>query len=379
MSTATAADQRVYNFSAGPAVLPVPVLEQARDEMLCLPGVGASILEISHRSAAFTAIIEAAEANIRKLLGVPDDYAVLFLQGGGRLQFWMTAANLIGEFGAFKGKSADYLLTGTWGKQAMAEAKKVVPVRVAYDSSSSNYDRLPAPFCAGEPTMDLDPNAAYVHYTCNETIQGVQFPTEPNTNGVPLVCDASSDFLHKKLDITKYGLLYACAQKNAGPAGVTIVIVNKALVANASPNLPIYCNYNTHIAENSLNNTAPTFAIYIVKLVTDWLLSEFGDLDAVYKQNQLKAKMLYDVMDASPEFYIGHAKPECRSLMNVAFRLPSEELTDAFLSGAKKRNLTDLKGHRSVGGARASIYNAMPVEGVECLRDYMLEFQSQQG
>lgn len=379
MSTATATEQRVYNFSAGPAVLPVPVLEQARDEMLCLPGVGASVLEISHRSAAFVEIIEAAEANLRKLLGVPEDYAVLFLQGGGRLQFWMTAANLIGDLGARKGKSADYLLTGSWGKQAMAEAKKVAPVRVAYDASATNFDRLPAPFCAGETAMDLNPDAAYVHYTCNETIQGVQFPTEPDTGDVPLVCDASSDFLHKKVDVTKYGIIYACAQKNAGPAGVTIVVVKKDLVADASPDLPVYCNYNTHIADNSLNNTPPTFSIYVVKLVTEWLMREFGDLDAVYKHNQAKAKLLYDVLDASPDFYIGHAKPECRSLMNVAFRLPSDELTTEFLSGAKKRGLSDLKGHRSVGGARASIYNAMPIEGVECLRDYMLEFQSDKG
>ncbi|TWT93395.1 Phosphoserine aminotransferase [Botrimarina colliarenosi] len=379
MSTATATDQRVFNFSAGPAMLPLPVLEQARDEMLCLPGVGASVLEISHRSPAFIAIIEAAEANLRTLLGVPDDYAILFLQGGGRLQFWMTAANLIGDLGAQKGKSADYLLTGSWGKQAMAEAKKAGPVRVAYDSSATNFDRLPAPFCEGAAKMDLDPDAAYVHYTCNETIQGVQFPTEPDTGGVPLVCDASSDFLHKPLDISKYGLIYACAQKNAGPAGVTIVVVKKDLVANASPDLPVYCNYNTHIADNSLNNTPPTFSIYIVKLVTEWLMQEFGDLKAVHHHNQKKAGLLYDVLDASPDFYIGHAQPGCRSLMNVAFRLPSDDLTDAFLSGAKKRNLTDLKGHRSVGGARASIYNAMPIEGVEALRDYMVEFRSEQG
>lgn len=378
MPTVTAADQRVYNFSPGPAVLPLAVLEQARDEMLCLPGVGASVLEISHRSPPFLEIIEAAEANLRKLLGVPDTHAILFLQGGGRLQFWMAAANLVGEHGARKGKSADYLVTGSWGKQALAEAKKVAPVRVAYDSSATNFDRLPAPFCPGEAAMDLDPDAAYVHYTCNETIQGVQFPTEPDTGGVPLVCDASSDFLHKPIDVARYGLLYACAQKNAGPAGVTVVVVDKALVADASPKLPIYCNYNTHIAENSLNNTPPTFSIYILRLVTEWMLREFGDLGAVDKHNRRKAKLLYDVLDAHGDLYLGHARPECRSLMNVAFRLPSEELSDAFLAGAKKRGLADLKGHRSVGGVRASIYNAMPIEGVEALRDYMLEFRDAQ-
>ncbi len=375
MSTATATDQRVYNFSAGPAVLPVPVLEQARDEMLCLPGVGASVLEISHRSPAFTEIIEAAEANIRKLLAVPDDYAVLFIQGGGRLQFSMTAMNLIGDKGAFPGKTGDYLLTGSWGKQAMAEGKKIGPCNVAYDASGTNFDRLPGPFCEGESAPQYSDDAAFVHYTCNETIQGVQFPTEPDTGGIPLVCDASSDFMHRKLDISKYGLIYACAQKNAGPAGVTICIVKKSLVKGASDDLPIYCNYNTHIKANSLNNTPPTFSIYVVKLVTEWLMREFGDLDTVHKHNEAKAKLLYDVLDASPEFYMGHAKPGCRSLMNVAFNLPSDDLTASFLAGGKERGLSDLKGHRSVGGARASIYNAMPVAGVEALRDFMIEFR----
>ena len=377
MATATASEQRVYNFSAGPAVLPLAVLEQARDEMLCLPGVGASVLEISHRSDAFIQIIEAAEANLRKLLSIGDDYAVLFLQGGGRLQFSMAPMNLIGEHGARKGKRGDYLLTGSWGKQALAEAKKVGPTNVAYDASEHNFDRLPAPFCDGEAAPAYSGDAAYVHYTCNETIQGVQFPTEPDTGGVPLVCDASSDFLHKKLDISKYGLLYACAQKNAGPAGVTIVVVNKALVEGASDDLPVYCNYNTHIRDNSLNNTPPTFAIYVVKLVTEWIFREFGDLDAVHEHNRKKAGLLYDVLDSAPDFFIGHARPECRSLMNVAFRLPSEEITKAFLAGAAERGLSDLTGHRSVGGARASIYNAMPIEGVEALRDYMVEFRNQ--
>lgn len=377
MATATATQERVFNFSAGPAVLPVPVLEQARDEMLSLPGVGASVLEISHRSAAFTEIIEATEANLRKLLNVPDDYAVLFMQGGGRLQFSMAPMNFIGAHGAFKGKSANYLITGSWGKQAMAESAKVGPTKAVYNASETNFDRLPAPFCEGEPTPEYSDDAAFVHYTCNETIQGVQFPSEPDTGGIPLVCDASSDFMHKPLDISKYGLLYACAQKNAGPAGVTIVIVKKELVEGASDDLPIYCNYNTHIKANSLNNTPPTFSIYVVKLVTEWLMREFGDLNAVHKHNEAKAKLLYDVLDASPEFYKGHAQPGCRSLMNVAFNLPSDELTAAFLAGGKERGLTDLKGHRSVGGARASIYNAMPIEGVEALRDYMIDFRDQ--
>ncbi|TWT48890.1 3-phosphoserine/phosphohydroxythreonine transaminase [Botrimarina hoheduenensis] len=374
---ATTPQQRVYNFSAGPAVLPVPVLEQVRDEMLCLPGVGASILEISHRGAAFTQIIESAEANLRKLLDISDDYAVLFIQGGSRLQFSMVPMNFIGEHGANPGKSGDYLITGSWGKQALEEAVKVGPCRAVYNSKATNFDRLPAPFCAGEATPQYSDDAAFVHYTCNETIQGVQFPGEPETGGIPLVCDASSDFLHRKLDVSKYGLIYACAQKNAGPAGVTIVIVKKDLVASASDSLPVYCNYNTHIEANSLNNTPPTFAIYVVQLVTQWLLDTYGSLDAVHKNNAQKAKLLYDLLDESPDFYQGHAQPECRSLMNVAFRLPSEDLTAAFLSGGKQHGLTDLKGHRSVGGIRASIYNAMPIAGVETLRDYMVDFRNQ--
>ena len=298
MATATANDQRVYNFSAGPAVLPVPVLEQARDEMLSLPGVGASVLEISHRSAAFDEIIQAAEVNLRKLLGVSDEYAVLFLQGGSRLQFSMVPMNLFGEK-----KSADYLLTGSWGKKAAAEAKKVGDVRIAYTAAETNFDHVPA-----ASDIDFDADAAYVHYCCNETIQGVQFKDEPAPPaGVPLVCDASSDFLHRPLDISKYGLIYACAQKNAGPAGVTIVVIRKDLAERSSDTLASYLNYNTHIDEKSMGNTPPTFAIYINKLVTDWLLEQ-GGLDAMHELNKKKAQTLYDVIDESPDFYRGHAQ-----------------------------------------------------------------------
>lgn len=358
--------ERVYNFSAGPAVLPLPVLEQARDELLCLPGVGASVLEISHRSAAFTEIIEAAEANLRKLLDISDDYAVLFLQGGSRLQFSMVPMNLFGDTPG----SADYILTGSWGKKAAAEAKKVGAVRTAYTAAESNFDHVPT-----QDQLDLDPKAAYVHYCCNETIQGVQFNGEPETGDVPLVCDASSDFLHRKLDVTNYGLIYACAQKNAGPAGVTIVIIRKDLAERSSDTLASYLNYNTHIDENSLGNTPPTFAIYVNKLVTEWLLNEVGGLDNMFEQNKAKALMLYDVLDASPDFYQPHAQKHSRSVMNVTFRLPSDELTQSFLATAKEHGLTDLKGHRSVGGIRASIYNAMPVAGVEKLRDFMVDFR----
>jgi len=355
---------RNYNFSAGPATLPEPVLKQIQDDMMCLPGVGASVLEISHRSPAFVAIADAAEANLRSLLSISDDYAVVFLQGGSRLQFSMVPMNLLGE-----GQAADYIVTGSWGKNAVGEAKKEGNINVAYSSAESNFDHLPA-----DADLKLDPNAAYVHYTSNETIQGVQYKTEPETGSVPLVCDASSEFLYKPLDVAKYGMIYACAQKNAGPAGVTVVIMRKDLLDRSSDTLPGYCNYKTHADAGSMWNTPPTFAIYVLKLVTDWLKNDIGGLEKMHKQNEQKAAMLYDVLDANPDFYQGHAKKDCRSLMNVTFRLPSDELSAKFNAEAKEQKLTDLKGHRSVGGIRASIYNAMPVAGVEALRDFMVDF-----
>jgi phosphoserine aminotransferase len=356
---------RVYNFSAGPAVLPLPVLEEVQRDMLALPGAGASILEISHRSTAFTPIIEFAEANLRKLLAIPDDYAVLFLQGGSRLQFSMIPMNLLG-----RGQVADYILTGSWGNDALKEAKKEGDTRVAWDGKATNYDRLPQ-----RGDLNLEPQAAYVHYTSNETIQGVQFATEPEVGDVPLVCDASSDFLSRPLPIAKYGVIYACAQKNAGPAGVTVVIMRKELLKRSDPKLPGYLNYQIHADNNSLWNTPCTFGIYVLKLVTDWLLNTIGGLKAMYELNQDKARLLYDVLDRSEGFYAGHAVPENRSLMNVTFRLPNDDLTAKFVSEAKARGLHELKGHRSVGGIRASIYNAMPKAGVEALRAFMVEFR----
>jgi phosphoserine aminotransferase len=357
--------ERNYNFSAGPAVMPLPVLEQIQREIVALPGAGASILEISHRSGAFTAIIEAAEANLRQLLSIPDDYAVLFLQGGSRLQFSMVPMNLLGP-----GQVADYILTGSWGKDALKEAVKVGKTRIAWDGKATNYDRLPE-----RGDLDLEPQAAYVHYTNNETIQGVQFPQEPEVGDVPLVCDASSDFLHRPLDIRKYGLLYACAQKNAGPAGVTVVIIRKDLLKRGDPNLPGYLNYEIHAENGSMWNTPPTFAVYVLKLVTEWLRDEVGGLAAMHQRNIDKAAVLYEALDRSAGFYAGHARPQDRSLMNVTFRLPSEELTTQFVTEAKKHGLVELKGHRSVGGIRASIYNAMPRAGVDKLRSFMDEFR----
>jgi len=359
-------NKRDYNFSAGPAVLPEPVLAEVQRDLMALPGVGASILEISHRSKTFEDIIGQAESNLRQLLAIPDNYAVLMLQGGARLQFSMIPMNLMGG----GRRTCDYLVTGSWSKYAAQEAVKFGETRVAWDGKPTNYDRLPTP---GE--WRLDPKAAYVYYASNETIQGVQFSTEPESGDVPLVCDASSDFLSRPVDVQKYGILYACAQKNAGPAGLTVIIIRKDLLERSSDRLPGYLNFQIHAEAQSLWNTAPTFPIYVLMLVTKWLIADVGGLAKMEAQNRAKAKLLYDVIDASGGFYAGHAQPSCRSMMNVSFRLPSDELTAQFLHGAEERSMTDLKGHRSVGGIRASIYNAMPVVGVERLRDFMLEFR----
>jgi phosphoserine aminotransferase len=364
----TSMTQRVYNFSAGPAVLPEPVLAEVQRDLMALPGVGASILEISHRSSTFENIIQQAESNLRQLLGIPDDYAVLMLQGGARLQFSMIPMNLMGE----GRRTCDYIVTGSWSKYAALEAPKFGETRVVWDGKAENYSRLPA-----QSELRLDPKAAYVYYASNETIQGVQFQTEPQTGSVPLVCDSSSDFLSRPVDISKYGMYYACAQKNAGPAGLTIVIMRKELLKRSSDKLPGYLNFQIHAEAQSLWNTAPTFPIYVLMLITKWLITDIGGLAAMEAINRQKAKLLYEVIDQSNGFYTGHARPEYRSMMNVSFRLPSDELTAKFVEGAEERGMTDLKGHRSVGGIRASIYNAMPVAGVEKLRAFMVEFRDQ--
>ncbi len=367
--------QRAYNFSAGPAVLPEPVLAQAQKEMLALPGTAtqagprASIMEISHRSPTFKEIIGAAEANIRTLLAVPDNYSVLFLQGGGRLQFSMIPMNLLGN-----DNCADYLVTGTWGKKSAEEATKFGNITIASDGSETKYSQVPT-----EGQFQLNPKAGYVYYVSNETIEGVQFQAEPNAGDVPLVCDASSDFMHKPLDVSKYGLIYACAQKNIGPAGVTVVIIRDDLLERSTDELPTYMNFKQQADHGSLMNTAPTFAIYMIRLVTDWLLNDIGGLDKMVALNQSKANMLYGVIDQCSSFYEGHAARDCRSLMNVVFRLPSDDLTKKFLAEAEEKNMTALAGHRSVGGIRASIYNAMPVAGVETLRDFMVDFCKKNG
>jgi phosphoserine aminotransferase len=362
-----AATERVFNFSSGPAVMPLSVLEQAQRELVCLPGYGMSILEMSHRSEGFLEILASTKRLLTELLAIPDNYKVIFLQGGSRLQFSMVPINLL------RGQSqpADYLVTGSWSKFALEEAKREGQVNVVWDGKPTNYDRLPKP-----ADLKLNPAASYVYCCSNETIQGVQFKEEPQTGGAPLVCDSSSDFLYRPLDISKYGMIFACAQKNAGPAGVTAVIIRDDLVARSQDNLPGYLNYKNHIKEDSLFNTPPTFAIYLMKLVLEWLRDEVGGLAKMHERNRQKAALLYDVIDGSGGFYRGHAQPEVRSLMNVTFRLPSEQLEKEFVKEGEDRGLDGLKGHRSVGGIRASIYNAMPLAGVESLAEFMREFRA---
>jgi phosphoserine aminotransferase len=358
-------NQRVYNFSSGPAALPLPVLEQARDELLCLPGCGASVMEISHRSDAFRDILESAGNRIRHLLDIPAGYTVLLLQGGSRLQFSMVPMNLLqGE------ERAEFIVSGYWSKAAMQEAEKLGPVHACWDGDEHGFNQLPE-----TSQLSFDPSASYVHFTSNETIQGLQYRQEPDTDETPLVCDASSDFLSRPIDVSRYGLIFACAQKNAGPAGVTVVIIRDDLLERSAESLPAYLSYQVHATHNSGFNTPPTFAIYVLDLVCKWLEEEMGGLAEMAKVNQEKAGLLYELLDNNEDFYQAHARTVDRSLMNVTFRLPSEELEKDFIEQAEKRGLTNLAGHRSVGGIRASIYNAMPITGVESLRDFMAHFR----
>ena len=359
--------ERIFNFSAGPAVLPVPVLEQARDEMLSLPGVGMSVMEISHRSKTFDEIIGGAEQGLRDLMGIPENYRVLFLQGGASLQFSMIPMSFLPA-----GASADYVLTGSWGKKALKEAKKVGTVSVAADMADSRYSRVP-----DDGELKLDPSAAYVHITTNETIEGVEWKQEPAVGAVPLVADASSDICSHEIPVEKYALIYAGAQKNLGPSGLTVVILRDELLERASTGLHTMLDYRTHVENNSLYNTPNTWGIYILNLVCRWM-KERGGLAEIGRANEEKAQLLYDTIDAT-EFYRGHAAREARSIMNVTFRLPSEELEKRFTTEATAAGLDGLKGHRSVGGIRASIYNAFPREGVESLVEFMREFERKHG
>ncbi|TAK56535.1 MAG: 3-phosphoserine/phosphohydroxythreonine transaminase [Gammaproteobacteria bacterium] len=358
---------RVFNFSAGPAALPLPVLEQARDEMLDWRGSGMSVMEVSHRSKGFIAVAEQAEADLRELLAIPDSYKVLFLQGGASAQFAAVPLNLCPA-----GARADYVDTGHWSQRAMAEARRFVTVNVAADTAASRHTTVPA-----QAELRLDAGAAYVHYTPNETIGGVEFPYIPDTGGVPLVADLSSTILSRPLEVARFGLIYAGAQKNIGPSGLAVVIVREDLLGRARPDTPAILDYKAMAGSGSMLNTPPTFGWYIAGLVFRWLKSE-GGLAAIGERNRAKAARLYAAIDDSG-FYSNPVARECRSWMNVPFALVRPELDAAFLAEATRAGLTNLAGHRAVGGMRASIYNAMPAAGIEALVDFMTDFARRNG
>jgi phosphoserine aminotransferase len=359
--------QRVLNFSAGPAVMPMPVLEDIQRNLVSLPGVGMSILEISHRSAAFEKILAEAEADIRALASIPPDYKVLFLQGGASLQFSMVPMNLLTP-----GATADYIDSGSWAEKAIKEAKKIGAVNVAATTKGENYSRVPR-----QDELKLTPGAAYVHMTSNNTIEGTEFAALPSIGDAPLVSDTSSDMFSRPIDVTKHALIYSGAQKNMGPAGVTVVIVREDMLRRSQEALPTMLNYAVHAENGSMYNTPPAFGVYAVGLVMKWLLGQ-GGLAAIAARNERKAGKLYAEIDRTG-FYRGTAHRECRSLMNVTFRLATEELERLFIKESTAAGLDGLKGHRSVGGMRASLYNAFPEDGVDALVAFMQEFERTKG
>lgn len=358
--------ERIYNFSPGPATLPYEVLQEASRDVLNFRDKGIGILEISHRSKEFSEVIQEAEADLRELMDIPDDYYVLFLQGGASTQFAMVPMNLL-----MPDKKGAYLNTGTWAKKAIKEAKTIARVQVAYSSEESSFDHVPR-----DDQYDVDEDAEYLYFVSNNTIYGTQFHKFPE-KGKMLVSDMSSDILSRRFDIKPFGLIFAGAQKNMGPAGVTVVIVRKDLVNRAPENLPTMFKYKTHAEKGSMFNTPPCFSIYCVGRVLKWLKAK-GGVEAIEKINREKAKILYDAIDNS-DFYKGHARPDSRSFMNVTFNLPTPELEKKFVEEAEKEGLSGLKGHRSIGGIRASIYNAFPVKGVEELVEFMKEFERKNG
>ncbi len=359
---------RIYNFSAGPAVMPMPVLEQVQRDLIELPGVGMSVMEISHRSGPFEAIIGAAEADIRTLAGVPDNYKILFLQGGATLQFSMVPMNLLTE-----GRTADYIMTGTWADKALKEAKRVGTTHETGSTADTNFNRIPR-----DDELAFTPGAAYVHMTSNNTIEGTEWHRVPQVpDDVPLVSDASSDIFSGPIDISKYGLIYAGAQKNLGPSGVTLVIIREDLLARSSKSLHTMLNYTIHAENGSLYNTPPAFGVYTLGLVIKWLLAN-GGLAGIQAVNQRKAGKLYAELDRTG-FWTPTADKASRSLMNVTFRLATEDLEKAFIKEATAANFDGLKGHRAVGGMRASIYNAFPEHGIDELVAFMREFEAKRG
>ncbi len=358
---------RIYNFSAGPAVLPLTVLEEAQRDLVALPDVGMSVMEISHRSKTFEDMLNRAIENIRALANVPANYKILMLQGGATLQFSMVPMNLLAP-----GAVADYIDTGSWADKAIKEARKVGTVNVAGSTKADSYTRIPA-----QNELKLTSGAAYVHITSNNTIEGTEWTALPDVGAVPLVADTSSDIFSAPIDVARFGLIYAGAQKNLGPSGVTLVIVRDDLITRASDALPIMMNYKVHAENNSLYNTPNTFGIYILGLTVKWLLS-LGGLPAIARINQRKAGKIYAEIDRTG-FYRGTAQKDSRSAMNVTFRLASEDLEKLFVKESTAAGLDGLKGHRAVGGMRASIYNAFPEDGVDALVEFMREFERKRG
>lgn len=358
---------RIYNFAAGPAILPLPVLEEAQRNLVSLPGVGMSVMEISHRSTTFEDVLHKAIADIRELAGVPSNYKILMLQGGASLQFSMVPMNLLTP-----GTTADYIDTGSWSDKAIKEAKRVGKVNVTGSTKADNYSRIPA-----GSELKFTPGGAYVHMTSNNTIEGTEWKSLPDAGDAPLVSDASSDIFSRPIDIGRHGLIYAGAQKNLGPAGVTLVIIREDLLMRSSDSLHTMLDYRTHANNDSLYNTPNTFGVYILGLTMKWLRSS-GGLPGIAATNQRKAEKLYAEIDRTG-FYRGTAQKDCRSLMNVTFRLPTEDLEKVFNKEATSAGLDGLKGHRLVGGMRASIYNAFPEAGVESLVDFMREFERRRG
>jgi phosphoserine aminotransferase len=353
---------QIFNFSAGPAVLPKPVLERAQAEMLNWHGSGMSVMEMSHRGKEFTSILEKTEADFRKLLSIPANYKVLFLQGGA------IGENAIIPMNLLNGKSADYVVTGSWSQRSVKDAKAYGQINVAASAETDGFTHVPA-----FADWKLNRDAAYVHYCTNETINGVEFVDVPDTHGVPIVADMSSHILSRPIDVSKYGVIYGGAQKNIGPAGLCLVIVREDLLEQASPLTPAVFHWKTQADNQSMINTPPTYSIYIAGLVFEWLLEQ-GGVEAIEKVNIAKANLLYDYIDQT-DFYYNPIQPAYRSRMNIPFRLRDESLDSAFLKAADARGLLQLKGHRSVGGMRASIYNAMPIEGVQALVAFMKEFE----
>jgi phosphoserine aminotransferase len=358
---------RIFNFAAGPAILPLPVLEEAQRDLIALPGVGMSVLEISHRSKTFDEIIQGCEKDIRTLASIPDNYHVLFLQGGASLQFSMVPMNLLPP-----GGSADYIVTGAWSQTAVKEAKRVGTVNIAATTEAEHFKRIPR-----QDEIKLSKDAAYVHFTSNNTIFGTQWQYMPQLGDAPVICDTSSDMFSRPIDITKYGLIYAGAQKNLGPSGVTLVIVRDDLVKRSPATLPTMLNYGVHAENKSLYNTPNTFGVYLMRLTMKWALG-LGGLAAIEKINERKAAKLYAEIDRTG-YYRGHAEKDSRSRMNITFRLPSEELEKQFAKEATAAGLDGLKGHRSVGGIRASVYNAFPEDGIDALVAFMREFERKNG